>query len=178
MWNVLVAPSNNLFFVHNNNVLIWRIYRYRCRQGRDFVGGLGVHVGHLLRPRFRGSWSIRRLQISATGKMLKHDRCHSVLQKTLHWFMWGSCTFLLLSAMPWQSYMDSEIRAIMAQYMPLENQETSSHQRHVDHADIWDSKEFYIRIIKHKSWFLWSRPWLVVSSGLGAAVFGVRRLVG
>ncbi|KAM0822766.1 hypothetical protein ACQ4PT_052143 [Festuca glaucescens] len=35
-----------------------------------------------------------------------------------------------------RSYMDSEIRAIMAQYMPLENQDTSSHQRPVEHADI------------------------------------------
>jgi hypothetical protein len=33
-----------------------------------------------------------------------------------------------------QSYMDSEIRAIMAQYMPLDNQEGAS-QHHVVHAD-------------------------------------------
>jgi hypothetical protein len=33
-----------------------------------------------------------------------------------------------------QSYMDSEIRAIMAQYMPLDNQE-GANQHHVAHAD-------------------------------------------
>jgi hypothetical protein len=43
---------------------------------------------------------------------------------------------LVSSIMSCQSYMDSEIRAIMAQYMPLENQDTSSHQRPVEHADI------------------------------------------
>lgn len=40
--------------------------------------------------------------------------------------------------MPNQSYMDSEIRAIMAQYMPLENQETPNQHRPVEHADIWN----------------------------------------
>jgi hypothetical protein len=35
--------------------------------------------------------------------------------------------------MPHQSYMDSEIRAIMAQYMPLDNQEAAN-QHHVAHA--------------------------------------------
>jgi len=38
-----------------------------------------------------------------------------------------------------QSYMDSEIRAIMAQYMPLESQEMPNQHRPVvpvDHADI------------------------------------------
>ncbi|TVT96771.1 hypothetical protein EJB05_58012 [Eragrostis curvula] len=35
-----------------------------------------------------------------------------------------------------RSYMDSEIRAIMAQYMPLENHETPSQQRPVEHAEI------------------------------------------
>ncbi|RRT72527.1 hypothetical protein B296_00015636 [Ensete ventricosum] len=40
-----------------------------------------------------------------------------------------SCLFIFLS----QSYMDSEIRAIMAQYMPLDNQET---QNHIQHGEI------------------------------------------
>jgi hypothetical protein len=31
--------------------------------------------------------------------------------------------------------MDSEIRAIMAQYMPLDNQEGANQQHHVTHAD-------------------------------------------
>jgi hypothetical protein len=38
-----------------------------------------------------------------------------------------------------QSYMDSEIRAIMAQYMPLESQDMPSQQHHlvpVDRADV------------------------------------------
>uniref|UniRef100_A0A0A9BNQ8 Uncharacterized protein n=1 Tax=Arundo donax TaxID=35708 RepID=A0A0A9BNQ8_ARUDO len=35
-----------------------------------------------------------------------------------------------------RSFMDSEIRAIMAQYMPLENQETPSQQLTVQHEDI------------------------------------------
>jgi hypothetical protein len=51
--------------------------------------------------------------------------------------MWDS--YFVLSILSFQSYMDSEIRAIMAQYMPLENQDTSSHQRPVEHADIWNS---------------------------------------
>lgn len=34
-----------------------------------------------------------------------------------------------------QSYMDSEIRAIMAQYMPLDSQNDSV-QNHVDHDDV------------------------------------------
>nr|CAB3500902.1 unnamed protein product [Digitaria exilis] len=34
-----------------------------------------------------------------------------------------------------RSYMDSEIRAIMAQYMPLDNQEGANQQHHVAHAD-------------------------------------------
>lgn len=33
-----------------------------------------------------------------------------------------------------QSYMDSEIRAIMAQYMPLDSQEGANQQQHVAHA--------------------------------------------
>lgn len=45
--------------------------------------------------------------------------------------------------MPHQSYMDSEIRAIMAQYMPLDNQEAAN-QHHVAHAgdDIWNGTPF------------------------------------
>jgi hypothetical protein len=35
-----------------------------------------------------------------------------------------------------QSYMDSEIRAIMAQYMPLESHEMPSQQRPVERADV------------------------------------------
>ena len=33
-----------------------------------------------------------------------------------------------------RSYMDSEIRAIMAQYMPLDSQEGANQQQHVAHA--------------------------------------------
>ena len=41
-----------------------------------------------------------------------------------------------------QSYMDSEIRAIMAQYMPLESQEMPNQHRPVEHADIWNNKAY------------------------------------
>ena len=44
--------------------------------------------------------------------------------------------------MPLQSYMDSEIRAIMAQYMPLESQEMPNQHRPVEHADIWNNKAY------------------------------------
>lgn len=37
--------------------------------------------------------------------------------------------------------MDSEIRAIMAQYMPLDNQEG---QIHVHHGDIWVGSAAYL----------------------------------
>ncbi|KAM3392166.1 hypothetical protein ACQJBY_013358 [Aegilops geniculata] len=78
--------------------------------------------------------------------MREHDTCISkVATSSVGWgFMWVIFFGLGFAGVGayavykyrLRSYMDSEIRAIMAQYMPLENQETSSHQRHVDHADI------------------------------------------
>ncbi|EMS51356.1 Vacuolar-sorting receptor 1 [Triticum urartu] len=78
--------------------------------------------------------------------MREHDTCISkVATSSLGWgFMWVIFFGLGFAGVGayavykyrLRSYMDSEIRAIMAQYMPLENQETSSHQRHVEHADI------------------------------------------
>lgn len=44
----------------------------------------------------------------------------------------------MISYLALQSYMDSEIRAIMAQYMPLESQETPNQQRPAEHEDIWN----------------------------------------
>jgi len=46
-----------------------------------------------------------------------------------------------LSSFP-QSYMDSEIRAIMAQYMPLDNQEGANQHQVVHANDIWSGTPF------------------------------------
>ncbi|XP_047066458.1 vacuolar-sorting receptor 1-like [Lolium rigidum] len=78
--------------------------------------------------------------------MREHDTCISkVASSSVGWgFLWVVFFGLGFAGVGayavykyrLRSYMDSEIRAIMAQYMPLENQDTSSHQRPVEHADI------------------------------------------
>ncbi|KAM0834463.1 hypothetical protein ACQ4PT_063607 [Festuca glaucescens] len=78
--------------------------------------------------------------------MREHDTCISkVASSSVGWgFLWVIFFGLGFAGVGayavykyrLRSYMDSEIRAIMAQYMPLENQDTSSHQRPVEHADI------------------------------------------
>uniref|UniRef100_A0A0E0EG82 Uncharacterized protein n=1 Tax=Oryza meridionalis TaxID=40149 RepID=A0A0E0EG82_9ORYZ len=78
--------------------------------------------------------------------MREHDTCISkVASSSVGWgFLWVIFFGLALAGIGayavykyrLRSYMDSEIRAIMAQYMPLENQETPNQHRPVEHADI------------------------------------------
>uniref|UniRef100_A0A0A9E3S0 Uncharacterized protein n=1 Tax=Arundo donax TaxID=35708 RepID=A0A0A9E3S0_ARUDO len=77
--------------------------------------------------------------------MREHDTCISkeATTATVGWsFLWVIFFGLVFAGIGayavykyrLRSYMDSEIRAIMAQYMPLDNQE-GANQHHVAHAD-------------------------------------------
>ncbi len=62
------------------------------------------------------------LQIQATGTISSVPSLHAFAYKLL-FYICLKCTELVSSFCGgWQSYMDSEIRAIMAQYMPLDSQ--------------------------------------------------------
>jgi hypothetical protein len=78
--------------------------------------------------------------------MREHDTCISKegTTATVGWsFLWVIFFGLVFAGVGayavykyrLRSYMDSEIRAIMAQYMPLDNQEGANQQHHVAHAD-------------------------------------------
>ncbi|CAL4922520.1 unnamed protein product [Urochloa decumbens] len=78
--------------------------------------------------------------------MREHDTCISKegTTATVGWsFLWVIFFGLVFAGVGayavykyrLRSYMDSEIRAIMAQYMPLDSQEGANQQHHVAHAD-------------------------------------------
>lgn len=129
-----------------------------CRQtGNHRNCWMELPLGYLLRTCFCWGWSVRSLQIQAEGKTTPHFSISLAFGLYLQvvtcrtWFAsyhyddetFSSCLNQIFVIICHQSYMDSEIRAIMAQYMPLDNQEGANQQHHVAHADdIWKGPPF------------------------------------
>lgn len=88
-------------------------------------------VGDLLWPSGSRHCRIRSIQIQDPG-MIWVTLFRLTLLITLNWHL-NSRFFFCIGCACVQRYMDSEIRAIMAQYMPLDNQgDVPNHSHHIE----------------------------------------------